>query len=159
MTGKKTTWNYWPGVLRRKIGDVLREVDERKYRIKEVEALQAMGTMITKEADSMSAMRMRMMKADRAFGMDRTIFKKNGIAEETKHKRYREVVQPCFLHSCEWIMSSRKWIKRGLSLEWFRADQIRMARKRFAEGGGECIEWLTQHRIWSYNEKIFDKED
>ena len=39
------------------------------------------------------------------------------------------------------LTSSRKWIKRGLSLEWFRASQIRMARKRFAEGGGECSEW------------------
>ena len=30
------------------------DVGERKYRIKEVEALQAKGAMITKEADSMS---------------------------------------------------------------------------------------------------------
>ena len=51
----------------RKIGDVLLEVDERKFRTKEVEAFQAMGAMITKEANSMSAMRFRMMKADRAF--------------------------------------------------------------------------------------------
>ena len=54
-----------------KIGDVLLEVDKRKYRIKEVEAFEGMGAMITKEADSMSAMRFRMMKADRDFWMDK----------------------------------------------------------------------------------------
>ena len=57
--------------------------------------------MITKEADSMSAVRFRMMKADRAFWMDFKICKNNGIAEASKHKRHREVVQPCILHSCE----------------------------------------------------------
>ena len=46
-----------------KIGDVLLEVDERKYRIHEVEALQAMEAMVTKKADSMSVVRFRMMKA------------------------------------------------------------------------------------------------
>ena len=29
------------------------------------------------------------------------------------------------------IMSTRKWVKRGLNFEWFRANQIRMARKGF----------------------------
>ena len=53
--------------LEGKIGDVLLEVDERKYRIKEVEALQAMRAVITKEADSLSAMRCRMVKANKAF--------------------------------------------------------------------------------------------
>ena len=98
--------------------------------------------------------------------------------EELRRRGYREVVQPCFLHSCEgwswnkemldalhgWesrnldLMSSRKWIKRGLILEWFRANQIRMTRKRFAGRGGECIEWLMLQRIWPYKEKIFDKK-
>ena len=40
------------------------------------------------------------------------------------------------------LMSWSKWIKRGLSLDWFRLNQIRMARKRVAEGGGESIECL-----------------
>ena len=56
------------------------------------------------------------------------------------------------------LMSSRKWIKRGLIMEWFRANQIRMARKRFAERGGECIEWLLVHRIRPYKKKLFDKK-
>ena len=43
--------------LEGKIGDVILELDEKKYRIKEVDAPKAMGAMITKEADSMSAKR------------------------------------------------------------------------------------------------------
>ena len=78
-----------------------------------------------------------------------------------KRKRYREVVQSCILHSCEswnwnkemvdtlhgWdsrnldLMSSRRWAQTGLSLEWFPANQIRKARNRFADGGGENIEY------------------
>ena len=125
--------------------------------------------MITKDADSMSAKRFRMMKADRAFWMETKFYKNKGIAEGREHKRYREVVQPCTLHSCtgwSWnkemvgsfhgwerrnldLMSSRKWIKRGLSSEWFRTNHIRMARKRFAEGGSESVEWLMLQQIWS----------
>ena len=48
------------------------------------------------------------------------------------------------------LMSSRKWIKRGLSLECVRANRIRMPGKRVDEGGGECIEWLM--RIWREKE-------
>ena len=46
------------------------------------------------------------------------------------------------------LMSSTKCIKRGLSLEWFRTNQIRMAKKIFADRGGGCIEWLLLQRIW-----------
>ena len=57
-----------------------------------------MGVLITKEADSMSAMQFRMRKAGEALWRDIKIHKKNkGIAEERKHKRKREVVQPCIL--------------------------------------------------------------
>ena len=55
------------------------------------------------------------------------------------------------------LINFRKWARRGLSLERFRADQIRKARKRFAGRGGECIEWLMLQRVWGYKEKIFDK--
>ena len=56
------------------------------------------------------------------------------------------------------LMSSRRWAQTGLSLEWFRANQIRKASQRFADGGGEIIEYLVLQRIWSYKEKIFDKK-
>ena len=56
------------------------------------------------------------------------------------------------------LMSSRRWAQMGLSLEWFRANQIRKARQRFAEGGRENIEYLVLQRIWSYEVKIFDKK-
>ena len=55
-------------------------------------------------------------------------------------------------------MSSRRWAQTGLSLEWFRANQIKKAKQRFVEGGGENIEYLVLQRIWSYKEKIFDKK-
>ena len=57
------------------------------------------------------------------------------------------------------LMSSRKWSEKSLNLEWFRANQIRKARKRFAERGGENIEYLVLHRIWSDKKKIFDKRN
>ena len=105
-------------------------------------------------------------------------YKNEGIAEGRKHERYREVVQSCILHSCEswswnkdmvdtlhgWesrnldLMTSRRWAQTELRLEWFRADQIRKARRRFAEGGRENIEYLVLQRIWSYKEKMFDKK-
>ena len=56
------------------------------------------------------------------------------------------------------LMSSRRWAQRGRSLEWFRANQIRKARQRIVEGGGENIECLVLQRIWKYKEKIFDKK-
>ena len=50
------------------------------------------------------------------------------------------------------IMSSRR---KGLSLEWFLANQIRIVRILLTEA--ENIEYLVLQRIWSYKEKIFDK--
>ena len=80
--------------------------------------------MIAREADSMSAMRSRMMKANRAFWCDiKKFYKNKGIAEGRKHKRYREVVQPCILDSCEgwsWnkemVDSFHGWASRNLDL-------------------------------------------
>ena len=91
--------------------------------------MRTMGAFVTKEADSMSAMRFWMNKADKALWMDMKLCKNKGIAEGRKHKRYKEVVQSCILHSCEswswdkemidalhgWegrnldLMSSRRW--------------------------------------------------
>ena len=51
------------------------------------------------------------------------------------------------------LMSSRKWIIRGLSFDWFRASQIRTARKKFTEKGGGCIEWLMPQHIWRFTTK------
>ena len=56
------------------------------------------------------------------------------------------------------LMSSRKWIDRGLSLEWIRTNQIRKARKRFAERGGESIECFVLQKVWGYEGKIFDRK-
>ena len=106
--GKEDQMELMAWGFEEKFGDVLLEVDERKCRIEEVEALRP---LITKEADSMSAMRFRMMTADKAFWMDIRVYRNNEIAEGRKHKRYREVVQPCIFHSCEgWSWQKRWWI-------------------------------------------------
>ena len=130
------------------MGDVLFEHGDRQCKVK-VKALQAMGGMITQEADSMSAMQFRTKRVDKALCMDTRFYKNKGIANMWKHKRCREVVQTCLLHSSEslswkkemvdtlhgWesrfldLMSMRKWVKRGLSLDWFRTDQITMSVK------------------------------
>ena len=90
------SWGFYEGV-----GDIYSENRDKKYVIKEVTSLQAMGALISKEADSVSALKFRMNKADKALWMDMKFYKKKEIAEGKKHKRYREVVQSCILHSCE----------------------------------------------------------
>ena len=51
----------------------------KEYRIKEVDSLKAMGALITREADSMSAMKFQMNKADKAMWMDMKFLEKQGI--------------------------------------------------------------------------------
>ena len=115
------------------VGDIHIEDGGKNHVIQEVESLKATGALITKEADSMSAMKFRMNKADRALWMYMEFYKNKGIAEGRKHRRYRQVVQSCILHSCEswswnkemvdtlhgWasrnldLMSSRRWAQTG----------------------------------------------
>ena len=52
------------------IGDVKIVEDGKAYMIKEVDSLRTLGALIKKEADSLSAMRFRMNKADKAMWMD-----------------------------------------------------------------------------------------
>ena len=104
--------------------------------------------MITREADSMSAMRSRMMKANRAFWCDIKFYKNKGIAEGRKHKRYREVVQPCILHSCEgWSWnkeifdSLHGWESRNLDLMSLRKlrSEFGMVSSRSDQDGNKEI--------------------
>ena len=90
------SWGFYEDV-----GDLHIEDGGKKHVIKEVETLQAMGALISKEADSTSALKFRMNTADKALWMDIQFYKNKGLAEGRKHKRYREVVQSCILHSCE----------------------------------------------------------
>ena len=83
------------------VGDVLLDNGDGRYKIKDVNALQGMGAMITQEADPMSAMSFRMSNADKASWADMKFYKNGGIAEGRKHRGYREVVQSCVLHSRE----------------------------------------------------------
>ena len=81
------------------VGDLHLEDGGKNYVIKEVETQKAMRALISKEADSMSALKFPMNKADKALWMDMKFYQSKGIAEGRKHKRYREVVQSCILHS------------------------------------------------------------
>ena len=90
------SWGFYEEVR-----DLHIEDGGKKYVIKEVATLKAMGALISTEADSMSAVKFRMNKADKALWIDIKIYKNKGIAAGSKHTRYREVVQSCILHSCE----------------------------------------------------------
>ena len=52
------------------------KTDTKNYIIKEVTTRQAMGALISKEADSMSALRFRMNKADKASWLDMKFLQK-----------------------------------------------------------------------------------
>ena len=80
------------------IGDLKIEDGRKEYMIKVVDSLRTMGALITKEADPVSARRLRMNKVDKAMWMDIKFHKNKGIAEGRKHSKYKEVVQwsmPC----------------------------------------------------------------
>ena len=78
-----------------------------KYVIKEVELLQAMEALISKEADSMSALKFRMNKVDKSLWMVMKFHKTKEFLKEG-HKQYREVVQSCLFHSCEKLELEQK---------------------------------------------------
>ena len=52
-----------------------------------METLKAMGALILKEADSMSALTFRMNKADKAQWMDMKFYKNKGIAGGRKQQK------------------------------------------------------------------------
>ena len=71
-------------------GDIHLEHGGKTYVIKEVATLQPMGALISIEADSISALKYRMNKAEEALWMHMNFFKKKkkqGTAEGRTHKR------------------------------------------------------------------------
>ena len=66
------------------MGDLHIEDGGKKYVIKEVETLGAIGALISKEADFMSAMQFRMNKADKALWMDTQCYTEKGIAQNVQ---------------------------------------------------------------------------
>ena len=98
--------------------------DGKEYMIKEDSSLKA---LIKKEADSMSVMRFRMNKANKAIGMDMKFHRIRGIADGRRHRSYREVEPSCILHSCEsWSWDKEMfdalhgWESRNLDLMSFK---------------------------------------
>ena len=97
-------------------------------------------------------------------------YKIKGISEKMKHGRYRAAVPACILHSragWSWteevvdtvheqeswnldIIKARNQRNKGVSLDLFRAHQIRIARERFAKHGGQDVEYLLSQRIWRF---------
>ena len=163
-----------------KIGDLKIEEGREEYVIKEVDSLRTMEALITKDADSMSAMRFRMNKANKAMWMDMKLLQEQRDGGRKKTQKVQgsgTSVHPSLMRKLElewnkemidalhgWecrnldLMGSRGWTNWGLSLEWFRVNQIRKARQRFIEGGRENIERLVLQRIWNCKEKVLDKE-
>ena len=62
------------------VGDLHIEDGGKKHVIKEVETLQAMGALISKEADSTSAFKFRMNTADKALWTDMKFYKNKETA-------------------------------------------------------------------------------
>ena len=69
------SWGFYE-----EMGDIHLEDGGKKYVIKEVATLKAMGALISKEAESMSALKFRMNKADKALWMEMKFYKNKGIA-------------------------------------------------------------------------------
>ena len=147
-------------MLNEEVEDLCLEDGGNEYVIRKVDALQGMGALITKAADSMSPMKFRMSKADKAPWVDMKFFRNKGTAEGRRHKRFREVVQMYDLHSCEgwsgnkekvdalhgWasmnldIMSSRSVAERGMVQgKPNQKSETKICRQR----------WKERWNIWS----------
>ena len=99
--------------------------------IKEVNSLRTMEALISKEAESISAMRFQMKKQGKAMWMDMKFYKNRRIAEGREHKRYRGIVQSCLLYSCE----SWSWNKEMVDAlhGWARRNLDLMSSRRWAQ--------------------------
>ena len=62
----------------------------KEYVIKEVDSLRTVGTLITKEADSMSAMRFRINTADKAMWKGNQILQEQGDCGGKKTQEIQE---------------------------------------------------------------------
>ena len=103
--------------------------------IREVDALNGMGALNTKEAVSMGAMKNRLNKVDKANWTDMKFYKNNAIAGRRKHKRFREVVQSCILHSSESWSWSKEMVHALHGWESWNLDHIEV--KKMGTKGDE----------------------
>ena len=165
--------------FREEIGDLCIEVDGEKYVIRGVDALKVMGAIIKTSGFHECFEISSEQKRAKLCGWTWVFSKNTGNDEWRKHRRYREVVQSRILLSChgwswnKWtidalhgweirnldLMSLRRWSQTGLSLKWFRANQIRKARQIFVELWRWKLEYLLFQRIWECKEKIIEKKE
>ena len=90
--------------LEEKVGDLKIQEGGKEYMIKEVDSLRTVGALITKKAESMSAMKFRMNKADKAdkaMWVDMKFYQNRGIAEGKKTQKIRI--------NCAVVHSSLMW--------------------------------------------------
>ena len=80
---------------------ILFERWEQHEEVREVEQLKAMGALITGESDSVSAMKYKMSRADRATRMDTAFCKDRDLSEKRKNTRHQMVVLSSLLHARE----------------------------------------------------------
>ena len=71
------------------LGDLQIEDGGKKFVIKGVETLKAMGALISHEADLVSALKFRMNKADKALWMDMKFYKKRNCRRKETQKVQR----------------------------------------------------------------------
>ena len=57
--------------------------------------LKVMGSLLTSEADPMSAMKFKMNSVNEALRSELHFYKNTGVREQKEHNRYRQVVQSC----------------------------------------------------------------
>ena len=105
--------------LGEKVGDLhVEDGGGQKYVIREVDALKAMGAHMQ-------------LREERAV-MQSCIH--HSSESWSWNKEMVDALHGCEIRNLD-LMSSRRWASRGMSLEWFRANQIRKARQRYVEGG------------------------
>ena len=76
----------------------------------EVDSLTTMEALFTKEADPMRAMKLRMIKADKAMWMDMKIYKSKATAEGRRHRDTGRWCNRAFFNPVKAGVGTKKWL-------------------------------------------------
>ena len=94
--------------------------------------MQAMGALITTEADTMSAMRYRMGQAGKAMRMGMKFDKAKGISERRKPETYLQLVQALVLNANEKLELDKR--------------------------AGRCCPWVGKQEVGDHKSKNVEKQ-
>ena len=104
--------------LDEKIGELKIDEGGKEYVIKEVDSLRTVGALITKEADSMSAMRFRINTADKAMWKGYQILQEQGDCGGKQTRYIQE--SGAVVHSSSWnkemVDALHEWASKNLDL-------------------------------------------